>query len=136
VNQTDLESTNFEDYQNAFQQIQQQIQLGVVSKVILFKLSAANLQVDFNQIKAVLQALRDKNPTGLRKWELENTPDWFSGGKITEESIKKRDETLLGGYRKKGDDMISEKPLNLGLNFVGGGVFKLSCCINSWSKTL
>lgn len=115
VNSTDLESTNFEDYQNAFHQIQHQIQLGVVSKVILSKISVANLQVDFNQIKAILQALRDKNPTAfVYFFSTETSGTWI--GASPELLIQKQNQTAqtiaLAGTKFLGEDKWTNKELD------------------------
>ena len=45
-NKTDVKSTDFNDYEQAFFQIQNQIQLGVVSKVILSKLTVKDIKYD------------------------------------------------------------------------------------------
>jgi isochorismate synthase len=92
ANKTDAISTNFNDYEKAFFQIQNQIRLGVVSKVILSKLTVKEVNLDFIQIKNILSKLRDKNPNAFIYFlSTENSGTWI--GASPELLIKKQNQT-------------------------------------------
>jgi len=92
ANKTDVKSTDFYDYENAFFQIQNQIKLGVVSKVILSKISVKDVHLDFSQIKNILLRLRDKNPNAfIYFFSTENSGTWI--GASPELLIKKQNQT-------------------------------------------
>ncbi|MEY5042083.1 MAG: hypothetical protein RLZZ414_1642 [Bacteroidota bacterium] len=90
-NKTNVKSTDFNDYEQAFFQIQNQIQLGVVSKVILSKLTVKDIKLDFAQIKNILIRLRVKNPNAfIYFFSTENSGTWI--GASPELLIKKQNQ--------------------------------------------